>query len=273
MGTSRPVSSGSLQIFGSSAHVVEFYRTGDPRIGNGAARFLSEALRAGGIALGFATPQLGRGLVRQLERLGHDVAALQDAGRIVLGDSSGTLSRLIKRHAVVPEAFSEIAGGAVRAALERSGGAPVHAFGDMVGMLWQRDERDLAIDLERRWERLQEELPFALYCAYPIDVFGRDFSSHALGDVLAAHTHVSSSPGSAEFGRALDRALDDALGPEAALRLRSANREASTQHGPLMPQLERLILWLRAQYPDAADRVMQRARGYYEENTQRLYLR
>lgn len=253
--------------------MVEFYRTGDPRIGHGAARFLSEALRAGGIALAFATPQLGRGLVRHLERLGHDVAALQNAGRIVLGESAGTLSRLIERHAVVPEAFSSIVGGAVGAALERAEGAPVHAFGDMVGMLWQRDERDLAVELERLWERLQAELPFALYCAYPIDVFGRDFSPQTLHDVLASHTHVSSSPGSAEFGRALDRALDDALGADAALRLRSANREASTQQGPLMPQLERLILWMRAQYPEPADRVMQRARTYYEDATRRLYLR
>lgn len=268
----RVVISGGIEVSDTRAHLVEFYRTGDALIGSGAARFLGQALSDGGMALAYATPIMERGILRQLGRMGHDLSALLRAGRLTVKQSAGALSRMIERHAVVPEAFREVVADPLRAACAAAGDTPVHVFGDMAGMLWQRDERDLAVELESLGNRLQDELPVRIFCAYPVDVFDGDFCSGTLHDVLDQHTHVLSSPGSSQLGRALDRALDDVLGDEAS-NVRYANRDASNRGGPLMPQLERLIVWLRANHPASADAVMQRARTYYEDSAPRVFLR
>lgn len=160
----------------------------------------------------------------------------------------------------------------MRDASRRAAGRPVHAFGDMVGVLWQRQQRDLAVALERLWNDLQLTLPFSLFCAYPVDVFGDDFCAQALGGVFETHTHVDSGGASLELGRALDRAMSDVLG-SSALHVRSLTDRAADQTWPCMPQLERLILWLRSNMPETAPAIFRRAREHYDEAMPRLYLR
>jgi len=261
-----------LDVSNSCAHFLEFDRPAQRRTGISAGRFLCGALKEGGVAVAIATPRSTTGILAQLARMGRDPVTVMQSGELVLLDSAETLSRFFHDGAVDAEQFDRTVGAAVRLAHERANGAPLRAFGDMVGLLWQRGDRQAAVDLERLWNSLQKSLGFALFCTYPIDVFGEEFGAEELKGVFATHTHVFPSASSADLGRVLDRAMDEMLGPQA----RDVRSRMSTRAGDVlapMPKAEQTILWLRTHLPDVAAAILNRARELYEMGTPRVYLR
>lgn len=257
---------------GSCAHVVELIRPQERRAGESAGRFLAGALQNGGIAVAIATPRNAGGIIAQLARMGLDPVASLQRDRMMLMESAGTLARFLHKGTVDPEEFDRTIGSAMRAVSERVGDKPVRAFGDMVGLLWQRGNRQAAADLERLWNGLQERLSFGLYCAYPIDIFQPEFSSVNVHGILDTHTHLLPSGSSADLGRVLDRAIDEVLGEEAA-QVRSRMGSRARYDSPAMPKPEQIILWLRSHVPDFAEAVLERARALYQASAPRVYLR
>lgn len=256
----------------SCAHFLEFHRPGDLRAGQNAGRFLAGALREGGVAVAIAGARCAKGMIAELGRMGFDPVTAMQRERFVLFESAEMLSRFHSRHGISVEQFDRAVGAAMRKAAERANAAPLRVFGDMVGVLWQRERRDAAVELESLWNALQQELGFEMYCAYPVDVFGSEFSEDALDGVLEAHTHLSPSLRSAELGCAFDRALDEVLG-DVSLHVRSASGSSVRPTWASMPKLEKMILWLRSNLPEHADMILNRARGYYEHTAPRVYLR
>jgi hypothetical protein len=142
----------------------------------------------------------------------------------------------------------------------------------MAGVLWQRESFKAAVALENLWNALLRDVPFELYCGYPIDLFGEDFNVHRVGEILETHTHLLPAPNSADLGRVFDRAMDDVLGEQARdVRARFAAR--ARRDGPAIPKPEQNILWLRSNLPEHATAILERARALYEDATVRLYLR
>lgn len=253
-------------------HFLEFHRPGDLRIGQNAGRFLGAALREGGVAVAIANARSAKGILAQLSRMGHDPVAAMQSKRFMLFESSQMLSRFCGRRGIDKQHFDQTVAAVMRDSKTFAGDRPLHAFGDMVGVLWQREKHDAAVELEKLWIELQDETGFSLFCAYPVDIFSPEFSAASLGGVLETHTHLTPSPASAELGRALDRAMEDVLG-EGAERVRFAGGESTRGSWPSMPKLEKLILWLRTHLPESADAILKRARHYYEISAPRQYLR
>lgn len=261
-----------LQGAGSCAHALEFHRPGERGIGRSAGRFLAGALQARGAALAIATARTASDILAELTRLGIDTARAIHEQRLVILDSADTVSRFTSDNVVDAAQFERTVGETVRAAHRRVAGAPLRAYGDMVGVLWLRSEREAAIELERLWNALQCELGFALFCGYPIDVFGPDFCGDEIARVLEEHTHMMSGAATAELARALDRAMDDVLGAQAGeLRSRIGARDARA--GATMPRPEHVALWLRTHEPQIAAPVLDRARTLYDARAPRVYLR
>lgn len=131
----------------------------------------------------------------------------------------------------------------------------------MVGLLWSRGQFPAAIRLEQLWNRLQERARFCLYCAYPVDVFGRDFQATIVDPLLCAHTHVVSDDSAARLETAIDHAMREVLDC-------SERRHAAAARGrrawATLPPAESAILWLRRNAPDRVDDVLLRARQYFE---------
>lgn len=224
------------------------------------------------MAVAVASARATKAIFAELARAGHDPISAMQRGDFVLFESSDMLSRFMSRTGVNADRFECTVGAAMRHAKARAGAAPLHAFGDMVGVLWQRERREDAVELERLWIRLQEELGFALFCAYPIDIFGHDFDRSMLDGVFETHTHFCANPSSAALGRAFDRAIDEVLGQRAG-ELRSLSTAVSRDGLPAMPKLEEMILSLRENLPEHADAILTRARTYYESAEPRRYLR
>lgn len=257
---------------GSCAHVVELTRPAERRAGQSAGRFLAGALQNGGVAVAIATPRNAEGIITQLARMGLDPVTSLQRERMMLMESSATLSRFLRGQTVDAQEFDRTIGAAMRTVCERAGDKPLRAFGDMVGILWQRGNRQAAVDLEKLWNRLQEELHFGLYCAYPIDVFEPEFSPGNVNGILESHTHLLPADSSADLGRVLDRALDEVLGEEAP-QIRSRIGSRARHDGPAMPKPEQIILWLRSHVPEFAEAVLDRARVLYDAAAPRVYLR
>lgn len=103
-------------------------------------------------------------------------------------DSQSMLAEIANGGRVDPYAFDKHVGGALRTVRHRNGSRPVYAFGDMVGLLWSRDQRSTAADLEWYWNDLGAQVPFSLYCAYPIEAC--DSADRDVREIARLHSEV-----------------------------------------------------------------------------------
>jgi len=175
----------------SGFHAVRFYENWES-LARTAGRFLGEGFVAGMPAIVAATPE-HRNLIRQvLAQHYFDVGRLEAAGDLTMVDAAETLSRFMCdgmpdsvkfRHTVIP----------VIEQLRR--GRPdcvIHAFGEMVDVLWKAGQTSAAIRLEMLWNQLARTYSLAILCGYSKGHFYKDAAQH---DIRRQHTHLVSDSG------------------------------------------------------------------------------
>ena len=160
--------------------------------------------------------------------------------------------------------FENTIEAAIREVRPPAGYVGLRAYGEMVGILWKAAQYSAAIRLEQFWNKLLASKGFNLFCGYPIDIFGEEFHIAAVDALLCAHTHLLPAGRNGDIESAIDRSMDEILGPRAeGLRLlMKANFRPS---GAVMPRAEATILWLRNNLRDDADEILARSRQYYQE--------
>jgi PAS domain S-box-containing protein len=84
--------------------------------------------------------------------------------------------------------FEDSVGDVVRRMADRGG--RIHAFGEMVALLWAGGHRDAAIRLEELWNELGKAHRFSLFCAYPMAGFSDGSTAQALSGVCNCHSRV-----------------------------------------------------------------------------------
>jgi PAS domain S-box-containing protein/excisionase family DNA binding protein len=207
---------------GASEHFVQFYQD-EAFLIESVSGFAVSALAVGQGSLIVATPEHRGALARKLAASGIDVAAAVAAGRLMLLDAAETLSCFMIDGFPDRELFGATVGQII-AEMTR-GGRPIHAFGEMVALLWADGNRDAAIRLEELWNDLRKHHQFALFCAYPIAGFGDPGDDSALNGVCAHHSRVVPS----ESYAAIDG--DDArLRAIAQLQQKAQSLEAEIAH-------------------------------------------
>jgi hypothetical protein len=144
----------------------------------------------------------------------------------------------------------------------RSGNRGLRVYSEIVGILWSEGQRSAAIRLEQFWDKLIRSNASSLFCAYPIDVFGKDFQIAEVDGLLCAHTHLLPSAIDSDLETSVNRAMNEVLGPKAD-RLRPLIKANYRPSWAAIPRGEALILWLRSNVPDDADEILSRARQYY----------
>jgi anti-sigma regulatory factor (Ser/Thr protein kinase) len=172
----------------TAAHRVQFYES-DAEIVERLSNFVLDGLREGA-AVVIATQEHRRMFEQDLAARGVDAAKLQERGRLILLDATGTLRRFYQDDVLDPVAFEKIIGGLIDS-LESTGGR-VYAYGEMVAVLWDAGEVNVALELEELWNDLGESREFDLLCGYPARAAtaGRD----AIERVCASHSHVDGEP-------------------------------------------------------------------------------
>jgi len=174
-------------------HVVQLYGEDDQLLSRNVSRYLGEGLAQGDGCLVIATAGHTEAITRQLGEDGHDPASPIRSGQLLMLDAQATLARFMVDGQPDWQRFEQVVAGAMDQVRAVTGPRPLRAFGEMVGLLWA-GQPAAARQLEDYWNRFRESKAFSLFCAYPIDGFGDELPSTALGDLLRTHTHVLLGP-------------------------------------------------------------------------------
>jgi hypothetical protein len=245
---------------GPEEHIVQLYGKDDRLLTRNVGRYLSEGLRRGDGLLVIGTAEHRHSLVRRLtEERTYTRAVLE--GRLVFLDAEATLNRFMVDAEPDQARFERIIGEALHGVRTRAVHSGIRAYGEMVGVLWKAGQLSAAVRLEELWNELLHSSDVSLFCAYPIDVFSPEFQSESVDALLCAHTHLV--PNDSALEGALNRAMDEVLGD----RVDDLRRLIQANHRPawaVIPKPEAIILWLRNNLPGSAERILDRARQYYQ---------
>ncbi|HXJ14703.1 MAG TPA: MEDS domain-containing protein [Candidatus Limnocylindrales bacterium] len=194
--------------------------------------------------------------------MGAKLFALLVSQQLVFWDAQDTLSQFMAGGQPDWQQFESVIRAAIRQVRPMRSANGLRAYGEMVGVLWKARQFAAAIRLEQLWNRLLEQSSFSLYCSYAIDVFGKEFEVGNLDGVLCTHTHLVPAQPNGSLETALNRSMDEVLGPKAdALRILI---KANYRPGwAMMPTAESILLWLRKNLPEQADQIVRQARHHY----------
>lgn len=241
------------------AHIVQFYESDEHVLVDNMVRYFAEGLKRGDNAIVISTRERSQQLSDGLLASGINVDAAVRSSRILWYDAHQTLSRILVDGHPSEARFEAIVASAVREALATSAGS-LRAYGDMVGLLWQQKQFPAAIRLEQLWHKFTKEYDFALFCAYPIDIFAPDSDSAVIDALLCAHTHLVSAGPNGDVEAAVAAAIAEVIGasPTVTPLRGSAQGERAS-----MPRGDGLIVWVRQNYPQHAAEILSRARENY----------
>jgi anti-sigma regulatory factor (Ser/Thr protein kinase) len=195
----------------SGEHVVYFYED-DQNLATATASYLAAALSDGGAAIAIATPDHAAAVAAELRRHGVDVDSQERAGALVFLDARATLDQFIVDGSPDADRFREVVATAIKALAP--GERAVHAFGEMVGLLWDVGDVDGVIALEILWNDLLADVPFSLVCGYPATALG-DGSADSVQRVCDVHSGSASpipAPAHAEVSRTFPAAATSPRG-------------------------------------------------------------
>jgi signal transduction histidine kinase/CheY-like chemotaxis protein len=119
---------------------------------------------------------------------GLDVVGARAQGRYVALDARDTLTRFMVDGWPDPARFDDTIGTLVSKTRQQA--PQIHAFGEMVALLWAEGNREAAIRIEELWNELGTRMPFSLLCAYPIEAFHDTSHAKPFTDMSATHTQV-----------------------------------------------------------------------------------
>jgi PAS domain S-box-containing protein len=173
--------------FGETEHFVQFYDS-DAFLIESVSAFVAAALVDGNSSVIIATPEHRNAIQRKLFDRGIVIADTIESRRYVVLDASETLSKFMVDGKPDGQRFMDSVGAVIARLAEASG--RVHAFGEMVALLWAEGNREAAIQLEDLWNQLGKLHRFALFCAYPMHGFSRESDALDLNGVCSCHSRV-----------------------------------------------------------------------------------
>lgn len=245
-------------------HLVQLYDTDEQALVSNVGLYLAEGLKRGEPALVIAGAEHRTAFVRELERLGADVEPAMRNGRLALIDAAETLADFMVDGQPDWARFEATIGVAIRSVRMKTNQRMVRAYGEMVGILWSEGRFSAAIRLEEFWNTILKSNAMNLFCAYPIDLFGKEFrTAGAFDAILCAHSHLLPAAMNGRLEGAVNRAMDEILGAKAG-RVKDELKAAFRESWARLPQAEAVMLCLRAHLPDRADEVLSRVRYHYE---------
>ncbi len=245
----------------SRDHFVQLYQTDDQALARNTSHYFWEGLRCGDGVLAIVAAEHQRLICLELERMGADLSSVLGERQLVFRDARTMLNDLM--HEGHPERHSceRTMVSAVRQVRAQNTEEFVRAYSEMPAVLWSARQFAATVELEQCCAGVLDQCPISLYCAYCIDIFGRDEGGD-LEDILCAHTHLVPAEPDGKLDAALSLAMDELLGQEAGV-LRSRIKSATPGAWAVMPTAESMVLWLRKYLPGDTTAIMARTREHY----------
>jgi hypothetical protein len=220
--------------------------------------YLTVGFELGEPAVLVATPEHLSAFTSSLAAAGWDEERIDRSGRLAVADAAGTLAAIMDGDRPSKRAFEQRIVGL----LDLFPGAHVRAFGEMVDLLSREGRIEAAIELEELWNDLRRRRDFSLLCGYHLNVFDRAAQAGVLPDVCRTHSHILPALDPARLTRAVDQALEEVLGAaEAGKVYVLVGQELQSDR---IPMAQVLLMWVSANMPALAERVLASARARYE---------
>jgi hypothetical protein len=225
--------------------------------------YLAAGLDRGEPAVVIATPAHWGRFAERLAALGWGARELDESGLLWLADADETLVALMVDGRPSPERFEQVVGGLLDRVAERHPAKRARAYGEMVDLLCRRGDPRSAAALEELWNRAARRRAFSLLCGYHLDLFDRATQVSVLPDVCRAHSHMLPAAHPDRLQRAVDAALEEALGADGGkvYALSSGHSRATKGTSPA----EAALMWLSAEMPAHAERILASARVHYAQ--------
>lgn len=150
-------------------HAVSFFRN-DEQLCSEIAAFAAEGLHLDQPALIVTNEAHRRGISSNLEAAGVDVVDAMRRGDLALVDADECLQAIMPEGMPDAGLYNEQVGTAVSRLLRGRPG-PIRIFGDMVDLLWQREQYDAAIRIEILSNQLAVTQPILVICGYSMGHF------------------------------------------------------------------------------------------------------
>lgn len=236
-------------------HIVQLYQDRD-FLATVVAEYAGEGLRRGDAALIVSRPENAQLFLTALGSRHVDVVEAMRRGQLILLDAEATLARFLKDGQPQWTPFREAVGGAIAEVRLRF--PVVRAYGEMVDILWQRGDRDAAVQLEEFWNQLAGLQTFSLLCAYYLD--NLDSTTYeGLHSICKVHSHFIPAGDCERLDESVSRASEKVLEQPLAhmlLAMSAADRPAAR-----MPPGQAILLWLQKNMPATAERVLAEVRA------------
>jgi hypothetical protein len=169
-------------------HVVAFYED-EGFLGSSVTDFLLDGLRRGETVCIIATPEHRDAFAAGIADTGTDVERLRVEGRYLELDAAETLVSLRSHGALDTAAVRRQVGDWLgRAGAE---GRRIRIYGEMVALLWEAGDLDLALELEELWEELTRRVAMPVLCGYPMRGFDTPETTALFHAVCDRHTGVT----------------------------------------------------------------------------------
>jgi len=220
--------------------------------------YLTVGFELGEPAVVVATPEHLTEFMAALADAGWDKARIDRAGLLAVADAAETLSAIMEGDTPSKRSFEQRVGGL----LDLFPGKHVRAFGEMVDLLSRAGRIDAAIALEELWNDFGRRRDFSLLCGYHLNVFDRASQAGVLQHVCRTHSHILPALDPARLTRAVDQALEEVLGAaEAGKVYVLVGQQIRSDR---IPVAQVLLMWVSANMPALAERVLASARARYE---------
>ena len=174
-------------MIGGGEHVVQFYDH-DGDLARAVGDYLSRGLRDGEVAVVIAKEAHRREFEAVMAASGIDPARARREGSLVWCDARATLAQFMRDGEVDGDAFRRVVGKLLRDL--KDAGSSIRAYGEMVALLWDDGDVLAAIELEKLWNGLAQELHFSLWCAYHTQSVAGEEHADALHEVCRQHSAV-----------------------------------------------------------------------------------
>ncbi|MEP7046476.1 MAG: MEDS domain-containing protein [Ilumatobacteraceae bacterium] len=169
----------------SHDHVVLFYDD-DEHLVSSVARYVSDAVEAGEVAVVVATTDHQAAFESALIADGIDIAAARTNGSLITIDAQHAMAQFLVCDRPDGDAFAATIGARLRRA--GASGRRIRVYGEMVAVLWEAGHVAAAIELEELWNQLGRDIEFSLLCSYASQSVADD--DHAYVRVCNCHTGV-----------------------------------------------------------------------------------
>jgi hypothetical protein len=245
----------SQPVYGS--HLAHTY-VDEQFLVEGVCKFVASGLRQSEAALVIATPAHAAAFINKFEQDGLDTAAVIKSGQLKFIDADELLSSLMLDGAPDWKLFEATVSkiiGDLKTQHER-----IRLYGEMVNILWQKEEFRSAIVLEGFWNRLAKTEAFTLLCGYSIDNLSQDAYEGPLQCVCNAHSHFIPGQEVELLDQAVTEAGQKILGADFSKllhTLKSKHYYESTH----MPPAQATLLFLQETMPQIATKILNQVRS------------